>query len=80
MEDRLITVRLITPSDHDFIYERRDKTTYKLMVRKGKDNQIEELINYPGPLFAKHPDLNLPPVPPLDKYGQANPRSTDSNS
>ena len=40
MEDRLITVRLITPSDHDFIYERPDKTTYKLMVRKGKDDQI----------------------------------------
>ena len=56
--DRLITVRLITPSDHDFIYERPDKTTYKLMVRIGKDDQIEELINYQGPLFAKHPDLN----------------------
>ena len=79
MEDRLITVRLITPSDHDFIYERPDKT-YKLIVRKGKDDQIEELINYPGPLFAKHPDLNLPPVPPLDKYGQANPRSSNTNS
>jgi hypothetical protein len=71
--DRLITVRLITPSDHDFIYERPDKTTYKLIVRKGKDDQIEELINYPGPLFAKHPDLNLPTPPPLDKYGQPNP-------
>ena len=71
--DRLITVRLITPSDHDFIYERPDKTTYKLIVRKGKDDQIEELIKYPRPLFAKHPDLNLPTPPPLDKYGQANP-------
>ena len=40
MEDRLITVRLITPSDHDFIYERSDQTTYKLMVRKGKEDQI----------------------------------------
>ncbi len=68
--DRLITVRLITSHDTDFIYERPDKTCFKVMVRKGKDDQVEELINYPGPLFAPHPDLNLPPVPPLDKYGQ----------
>ena len=50
------------------------------MVRKGKKDVTEEIINYQGPLFAKHPDLNLPPVPPLDKYGQANPRSTNTDS
>ena len=41
---------------------------------------LDEIIDYQGPLYAKHPDLNLPPVPPLDKYGQANPRPTDKDS
>ena len=80
MADKLIEVRLMTPSDHNFVYERPDGSTYKLMVRKGKKDVTEEIINYQGPLFAKHPDLNLPPVPPLDKYGQANPRSTNTDS
>ena len=84
MEDKLIEVRLMTPSDHNFTYERPDGSTYKLMVRKGKKDTIEEIIDYQGPLYAKHPDLNLPPVPPLDKHGQTqtwdeyNSRSKDS--
>ena len=80
MADKLIEVRLMTPSDHNFVYERPDGSTYKLMVRKGKKDTTEEIINYQGPLYAKHPDLNLPPVPPLDKYGQANPRSANTDS
>ena len=80
MEDRLVNVRIMTPHDHDFIYERPDKSAYKVMYRHHKDPTTEEIINYPGPLYAKHPDLNLPTPPPLDKYGQANPRSTNSNS
>ena len=58
MADKLIEVRLMTPSDHNFIYERPDGSTYKLMVRKGKKDATEEIINYQGPLFAKHPDLD----------------------
>ena len=80
MDDKLIEVRLMTPSDHNFTYERPDGSVYKRMVRKGQEDRIEEIIDYQGPLYAKHPDLNLPPVPPLDKYGQANPRSTDTDS
>ena len=38
------------------------------MVRKGRGDVVEEVIDYQGPLYAKHPDLDLPPVPPLDKY------------
>jgi hypothetical protein len=58
MEDRLVNVRLITPHDHDFIYERPDKTAYKIMYRHEKEPTTEEIINYQGPLYAKHPDLN----------------------
>ena len=58
MADKLIEVRLMTPSDHNFVYERPDGSTYKLMVRKGKEDTTEEIINYQGPLFAKHPDLD----------------------
>ena len=68
--DKLIEVRLITPSDHNFTYERPDGSVYKRMVRKGREDVVEEVIDYQGPLYAKHPDLDLPPVPPLDKYGQ----------
>ena len=84
MEDKLIEVRLMTPSDHNFTYERPDGSVYKRMVRKGQEDRIEEIIDYQGPLYAKHPDLNLPPVPPLDKHGQTqswdeyNSRSKDS--
>ena len=84
MDDKLIEVRLMTPSDHNFTYERPDGSIYKRMVRKGKEDVIEEIIDYQGPLYAKHPDLNLPPVPPPDKHGQTqswdeyNSRSKDS--
>ena len=57
MDDKLIEVRLMTPSDHNFTYERPDGSTYKLMVRKGKKDVTEEIINYQGPLYSKHPDL-----------------------
>ena len=57
MEDRLVNVRLMTPHDHDFIYERPDKSAYKVMYRHEKEPTTEEIINYPGPLYAKHPDL-----------------------
>ena len=84
MEDKLVEVRLMTPHDHNFVYERPDGSVYKKMVRKGKEDRIEEIIDYQGPLYAKHPDLNLPPVPPLDKYGQTQTweeyRSSNNNS
>ena len=84
MEDKLIEVRLMTPSDHNFTYERPDGSIYKKMVRKGQEDRIEEIIDYQGPLYAKHPDLNLPPVPPLDKHGQTQSweeyRSSNNNS
>ena len=70
MADKLIEVRLMTPSDHNFTYERPDGSVYKRLVRKGREDVVEEVIDYQGPLYAKHPDLDLPPVPPLDKYGQ----------
>ena len=82
MDDKLIEVRLMTPSDHNFTYERPDGSTYKVMYRHNKEPVTEEIINYQGPLFARHPDL--PPTPPLDKYGQTqswdeyNSRSKDS--
>ena len=84
MDDKLIAVRLMSPHDHDFTHERPDGSTYKVMHRHHKEPAIEEIIDYQGPLYAKHPDLNLPPVPPLDKYGQTqswdeyNSRSKDS--
>ena len=58
MDDKLIEVRLMTPSDHNFTYERPDGSAYKVMYRKEKEPVTEEIINYQGPLFAKHPDLN----------------------
>ena len=57
MDDKLIEVRLMTPSDHNFTYERPDGSAYKVMYRKEKEPVTEEIINYQGPLFAKHPDL-----------------------
>ena len=84
MDDKLIAVRLMSQHDHDFTHERPDGSTYKVMYRHNKEPVTEEIINYQGPLFAKHPDLDLPPVPPLDKYGQTqtwdeyNSRSKDS--
>ena len=58
MDDKLVEVRLMTPSDHNFVYERPDGSAYKVMFRKVKEPTTEEIINYQGPLFAKHPDLN----------------------
>ena len=57
MADKLVEVRLMTPHDHNFVYERPDGSAYKVMFRKGKEPATEEIINYQGPLFAKHPDL-----------------------
>ena len=45
MEDRLVNVRIMTPHDHDFIYERPDKSAYKVMYRQHKDPTTEEIIN-----------------------------------
>ena len=58
MEDRLIAVRLMSPHDHDFTHERPDGSTYKVMYRHHKEPVTEEIINYQGPLYAKHPDLD----------------------
>ena len=58
MADKLVEVRMMTPSDHNFVYERPDRSAYKVMYRKGKEPVTEEINNYQGPLFAKHPDLD----------------------
>ena len=57
MADKLVEVRMMSPHDHNFVYERPDRSAYKVMYRKGKEPATEEIINYQGPLFAKHPDL-----------------------
>ena len=53
MADKLIEVRLMTPQDHNYIYERPDGSAYKVMYRKEKEPVTEEIINYPGPLFGR---------------------------
>ena len=53
----LIEVKLHTPHDHDFKYKRPDGSMYKVIERKGKEPFIEEVINYDGPLYSKHPDI-----------------------
>jgi hypothetical protein len=57
MDDKLIAVRLMSPHDHDFTHERPDGSTYKVMYRHHKEPVTEEIINYQGPLYSKHPDL-----------------------
>ena len=77
MDDKLIEVRLMTPSDHNFTYERPDGSTYKLMVRKGKEDVTEEthgeiLVRIAdekrrfqhlakNPLFSRVPEEGLEP-------------------
>ena len=58
MDDKLIAVRIMSPHDHDFTHERPDGSTYKVMYRHNKEPVTEEIINYQGPLYAKHPDLD----------------------
>ena len=58
MDDKLVEVTLMTTHDHNFVYERPDGSSYKVMYRKEKEPVTEEIINYQGPLYAKHPDLN----------------------
>ena len=53
----LIEVKLHTSHDHDFKYKRPDGSMYKVIERKGKEPFIEEVINYDGPLYSKHPDI-----------------------
>ena len=73
MEDKLVEVRLMTPHDHNFVYERPDGSAYKVMYRQEKEPVTEEIINYQAPLFAKHPDLN-------GNNQNSKTRPTDSNS
>ncbi len=53
----LIEVKLHSPHDHDFKYKRPDGSMYKIIERKDKEPFIEEVINYEGPLYSKHPDI-----------------------
>ncbi len=55
--DDLIEVKLHSPHDHDFKYKRPDGSMYKIIERKDKEPFIEEVINYEGPLYSKHPDI-----------------------
>ena len=38
LEDKVVFMLLITPSDTDFTYERPDGTRYVLEIRKGKED------------------------------------------
>ena len=53
----LIEVKLHTPHDHDFKYKRPDGSMYKVMFRHNKEPVTEEVIDYEGPLYSKHPHL-----------------------
>jgi len=53
----LIEVKLHSSHDHDFKYRRPDGSVYKVIERKDKKPMIEEVINYDGPLYSKHPDI-----------------------
>jgi len=53
----LIEVKLYSSHDHDFKYKRPDGSMYKVMFRHNKEPVTEEVINYEGPLYSKHPDI-----------------------
>ena len=55
--DQLIEVKLLNPHDHNFKYKRPDGSMYKVLIRHNKEPVTEEVINYDGPLYSKHPDL-----------------------
>jgi hypothetical protein len=55
--DTLIEVRILTPHDHNFKYKRPDGSMYKVMFRSDKDPVTEEVVDYEGPLYSKHPHL-----------------------
>ena len=72
MNDTLVNVRLYKPHDHDFVYRRSCGSFYAIEIRKGKDNETVELPDYTpcvAPRYTQRDD-----IPPLDKYGQANPK------
>jgi len=56
-DDQLIEVKLFDPHNHNFKYKRPDGSMYKVMFRHDKDPVQEEIINYDGPLYSKHPEL-----------------------
>ena len=71
MRDELVNVWLYNPHDHDFVYGRSDGSFYAIEIRKGKDNSTVELPDYKpwkAPCYTEYY------TPPLDKYGQANPK------
>ena len=55
--DQLIEVKLLNPQDHNFKYKRPDGSMYKVLIRRNKEPVTEEVIDYDGPLYSKHPDL-----------------------
>ena len=55
--DQLIEVKLLNPHDHNFKYKRPDGSMYKVLIRHNKEPVTEEVTNYDGPLYSKHPDL-----------------------
>ncbi len=55
--DQLIEVKLLNPHDHNFKYKRPDGSMYKVLIRHNKEPVTEEVIDYDGPLYSKHPDL-----------------------
>ncbi len=55
--DQLIEVKLLNPHDHNFKYKRPDGSMYKVLIRHNKEPVTEEVVNYDGPLYSKHPDL-----------------------
>ena len=55
--DQLIEVKLLNPHDHNFKYKRPDGSMYKVLIRHNKEPVTEEVIDYDGPLYSKHPDI-----------------------
>ena len=55
--DQLIEVKLLNPHDHNFKYKRPDGSMYKVLIRHNKEPVTEEVTNYDGPLYSKHPDI-----------------------
>ena len=56
--DILVEVRILTPHDHNFKYKRPDGSMYKVMFRSDEEPVTEEVVDYDGPLYSKHPHLN----------------------
>ena len=72
-EDRVVDMRLLSPSDTDFTYERPDKTRYVLEIRKNKEDnyytpefQMELISTKPEPFNYDKEVVFGREQPPMD--------------